>query len=173
MKKIIIRIFWFCFVLALVLPSVSCNRGLIRDAETGDAEDTRSFDASVNITGYTVIRGEKAGKGDIAVATKLRAALESATGVRIKIADDWTKPGESTDYSQKYEILVGQTNRPESAEASVLLDKPGYIIKIIGNKIVIAASSDALLDVAADFFINTYLATASTDGVIKLYGEYI
>ena len=132
----------------------------------------RAFDASINFS-ICGRPGERAGKSAIAAAVRFRNALESATGINIKINDDWIRPGDNTDYSQAYEILVGQTNRPESAEASALLEKPGYIIKIIGNKIVIAASSDALLDTAVDFFINTYLSKASPDGVIELYGEYV
>lgn len=170
MKSIILRILSLCLVLLLSPLLAFCSRDPTRDTEP---EGARAFDASINFSGYAVVRGERAGKSAIAAAVRLRNALESATGINIKINDDWIRPGDNTDYSQAYEILVGQTNRPESAEASALLEKPGYIIKIIGNKIVIAASSDALLDTAVDFFINTYLSKASPDGVIELYGEYV
>ena len=50
------------------------------------------------------------------------------------------------------EILVGLTNRPESAEAAKGLKEYTYIIKKINNKIVILADKDWIVSEAMDVF---------------------
>lgn len=97
----------------------------------------------------TVIRDEDATTVDMEVecATDLRKYIESKTGVSPKISTDWIKAGQEHD-SDTVEILVGQTNYKESAMALEGLAYGEYLVKVIGNKLVLAAYSDEALNAA-------------------------
>lgn len=78
----------------------------------------------------------------------------------------------STDGADTYEILVGNTNRPESAMGlSYLEEKTGakyddYVICTIGKKIVINAKSNDGLKAAVKHFIDNYLLESGVTGGI-------
>lgn len=177
MKKILLRIFSVCLIIALFLPTfVSCreNEGNdIIDTETGT--ESTIFEAEVNIGQYQVVRSEKAGESATAAAMKLRNAIKAASGIGIGIIDDWTKPGGNNDFSDMYEVLIGNTNRPESDVALERLGAAGqgYIILVTGKKIAVAASSDALLDIAVEYFIHNYLSAVTDNGIIRMSPEFI
>ena len=94
----------------------------------------------------SVVRDEDATTVDAEVecATDLRKLIESTTGVSPKIATDWIKAGQEHD-GETVEILVGQTNYKESILALESLKYGEYIVKVIGNKLVINAYSDKAL----------------------------
>ena len=94
----------------------------------------------------SVIRDEDATTVDAEVecATDLRKLIENKTGVSPKISTDWIKAGQEHD-SETIEILVGQTNYKESMLALESLTYGEYIVKVIGNKLVITAYSDNAL----------------------------
>lgn len=139
------------------------------DTTTERVADTQAPDTSVSIklTGdvkYTIIRSEDADKDVISVASdmwkELRALLDSSN---VTITDDFVKRQEDVD-NDNYEILLGLTNRPESAEALAAL--PTYLdysVSVVGNKIVIAANTTERLKQAAECFMSH---VACVDGVL-------
>lgn len=94
----------------------------------------------------TIIRDEDAKNGDMEVecATDLRKHIENKTGLSPKISTDWIKAGQEYD-SETLEILVGNTGYNESATALAGLAYGEYLVKVIGNKLVLAAYSDDAL----------------------------
>ena len=94
----------------------------------------------------SIIRDEDATTVDAEVecATDLRKLIENKTGVSPKISTDWIKAGQEHD-SETIEILVSQTNYKESMLALESLTYGEYIVKVIGNKLVITAYSDNAL----------------------------
>lgn len=103
---------------------------------------------------YAVVRPDLATKEQVKPALLVREALEAVTGAKFEIKTDWEKPTPSAEeLSARYEILVGDTNRPESKAAKEkLTGEDEYIIEVIGNKVVITASSDRALQSAAEYF---------------------
>ncbi|MBQ8207822.1 MAG: hypothetical protein IJZ89_03705 [Clostridia bacterium] len=83
------------------------------------------------------------------VIADLRGSIREATGLTLKTSAAYQK--------NDYEILVGTTNRQESIDASKDLKYFDYSIKMINNKIVIAAGSDEALLSAAEFFKSEFL----------------
>ena len=114
------------------------------------------------VTQYTVIRSEKSGNksGDTQAAAKLRRLLKEATASNIEIMDDWEKD----DESQNFEILVGRTNRPETALLPETLTREEFVIIFTGKKILIDGGSDLAIDRAVDYFLTTYLGYNVDDG---------
>ncbi len=155
------------------------------DTTTEIVADTQAPDTSVSIklTGdvkYTIIRSEDADKDVISVASDmwkdLRVLLYSSN---VTITDDFVKRQEDAD-NDNYEILLGMTNRPESAEALAAL--PTYLdysVSVVGNKIVIAANTTERLKQAAECFMShvacvdgVLIYTADNSTIVDSYGDY-
>lgn len=144
----------------------------------GDAEFTRPLEPettaapvdtslSLNLADYTIVRPDIAGNGTIKVGATLKKALDAATGTSVTLTTDWEKPGHAVDHSAEPEILVGSTNRPESAQVLAGVDDTCYVIACVGQKIVINASNETALGYALDYFLDEYLIHAQK-GVIKM-----
>ena len=79
---------------------------------------------------------------------------------------------DSSDGNNKYEILIGNTNRAESKTAYDYLVKnlggryDDYIVATIGKKIVIQGLSDNAVKNAADYFLKNCISSATVKGGI-------
>ena len=78
----------------------------------------------------------------------IAVALRSVIGADFSCTSDAMVPA-----SAQAEILVGNTNRPESQQAMQGLAAGDYVICVSGNKLVIAAGSDLALNQAVDVFL--------------------
>ncbi len=99
---------------------------------------------------YAVIRSVKAGANAKSVSIELKNRLSELFGEEVAISEDWKEPEDGA-----LEILIGSTNREESAAAeSALANELRYSVSIFGKNIVITASSDALISYAVDYFLD-------------------
>ena len=78
----------------------------------------------------------------VKTAIELRKTINNVTSVSPELGDDWIKDGATHD-SSALEILVGATNYTETAEVTKDLTYGEYIIKAVGNKIVIFSYTDS------------------------------
>ena len=69
--------------------------------------------------GCPLVRADECGKEFVQNVSLFRGTLEKEYGMKVGIASDWLAPGEEVPASSR-EILVGLTNRPESAAAAEL-----------------------------------------------------
>ena len=76
------------------------------------------------------------------VASELKTALKSKTGVSISFETDYVANNSNYD-ENAYEILVGNTARKESVATYRNLSYNAYGIKIIGNKIIFFFTTEA------------------------------
>jgi len=91
---------------------------------------------------FSVIRSSSSSSDVGAAAANLRNDLQELfADDKITCTLDTTTAADTN----AYEILIGNTNRPESKEAYKNLNALGYRITVIGNKITVAASSDSQL----------------------------
>ncbi len=125
----------------------------------GDALQMFNEDGSFR---YTIIRSDSAAKQVRDAMVELRENLAQVTGLpmnKIELKDDWVhRDTTAEEITTWYEILLGDTDRPESKQA--MADLTGafdYKIEVIGNKIVIVGGSDLVTLRAAQYFIKTYL----------------
>ena len=125
-------------------------------AESGTASDT-----------VTVVRSEDSPKAVTEAAVALRNELE-ALGISVDIKTDWVKRGEEMVRFPN-EILVGATNRPESAALNERLNGEGgpydYIITV-GAENCIAAQEECAGEAAA-LFAAEYARFLSEGGETK------
>lgn len=115
---------------------------------------------------YSVIRPEKDTEAN-SMAAYLYKQIKNTLDINIKNVAD------SADGTDAYEILVGETNRPETAKAKDHLIKNvsgryyDYIICTIGKKIVIYSRSYDALQQACEYFVNNYVKAEGVKGGIK------
>ena len=102
---------------------------------------------------YRVIRPEEASDEIIAAAKSIDTFLFYKLDTHIDIKNDFAKESE-------LEILVGNTNRPETKELLDSLKEGQYGIKQIGKKIVIAGYDDEGTVEAVDWFVRSFIKTA-------------
>lgn len=112
---------------------------------------------------YTVMRSDMNLNQDITMAAvAVRKALMTALDVKeVEIATDWEQDPDPEEIASRYEILIGKTNRPESAQVIDTLGEYSYTIRVVGNKIILAGDTDDGTLKAVDEFINTYLSDLS------------
>lgn len=101
---------------------------------------------------YSIVRGEDSNDNIAGYARDIYNAIFDATGIALEIKTDYLKRGEVAD-STSYEILIGDTNRPESKEVKDSLNANEYAVKTVGNKIVIMGWYDATTVNAKNAFI--------------------
>lgn len=156
-----------CLLLALA-AFAACDSGNTpgetstgEDSTSGNDESSSDSTATeneiINVSQYSLLVSDNADDPVENLASTLIVAIQKKSGAELASF--------GTDFSvtaSDYEILLGSTNREESA--AVLADLNGalgYVIKKVGGKIVINASTPYLLDEAVQYFINTYLASAA------------
>ncbi|MGM9642507.1 MAG: phosphodiester glycosidase family protein [Eubacteriales bacterium] len=113
---------------------------------------------------YTVIRPDQTEQTVINALSTVRDAMKSI-GITPKLSTDWlnTNRGEQPG---EYEILIGETNRPESqAVLAELSSKYDYTVRVVGAKVVIIGGCDMATLRAAEYFAE--LIKAQADGKIS------
>ncbi len=107
---------------------------------------------------FKVIRSTQATDKEEDMAKNLRNLMRDSFECKIGIGKDGTD-----EYSEDaYEILVGNTNRPESAEAKEVLANSrantnfDFIVKVIGRKVCIQVTNDEMIPVAVSWFAETF-----------------
>lgn len=159
------RIFAFILVIAMVASLSACAG--------------RAVPASVDEEGrfiYTVIRsGENKVPAIEDAAKNLRSVMKENFECNITISKDTAYE----DFDGNYEILVGDTNREESAEAKQkILDNrdnhaSDFIVAVIGDKICITAVSDEMVVVAVNWFIENFCDDLEAWSKLKTGYEFI
>ena len=122
--------------------------------ETEPLSPTLRLDAA-----YTIVRPDNTSQ----MVSDSTLALNEALGGQSALATDWVKSGEEPT-GQPCEILVGATNRPESAALGEGLGRYDYRVAVQGEKLVIAGGSDvAVLNAVAELIHSGVLAEGTID----------
>lgn len=111
---------------------------------------------------YSIVRPETADDTVVDAAIVLYTAFTKA-GVKVGITTDWEKEGTDPTTRPKYEILVGHTNREESAGVASDLLYDDYAIEVVGDKLVICGGGSEATAAACNFFAGEYLGEKVTD----------
>ena len=97
----------------------------------------------------SIVRPKRISKDLLTCCSELPDAIHKSTGVEVQMIADDRQVSEGT-----VEILIGDTNRTESAEAKEKLGKCEYSISVINGKVVVAAFDDVILESAIRELIN-------------------
>lgn len=166
-------------VIALLISMLSlfaCTGGSPEDSGTDaptSSVTTAEEAKKIDLSGYVIVRPEKATDSERALYASFFSSLTKKTGINITIKDDFLREG--TEFAEaEYEILLGKTNRKESAEALDGLRGSEYIITVIGTKVVINAGSYQALKIGIERFLDECITEGSTeiDACVKLSADY-
>ncbi len=171
MKKITILL----LVLCMILPTFAACTGGSGD-ETTAAEvpvETTAPETEAPVpsglllvsggnTDYVIVRPTECQSFILDAMSELRKTVTDKYGVTIKPQDDWVKGlGKGEAYtSEAPEILIGETNRPESIEALASLQPGEYKVCVSGNKLVLIGTTDYLTSLAIQEFVKYVEASA-------------
>lgn len=156
-------------LLACLLTLLSCDGGNGSDVTTATEQAGTAATVpptELDLSEYAVIRPAKADENTVAAARMIYEALGRVSGKTVVFKDDFLARGEKQDDNTK-EILVGATNRPQTAEAGKYIDGYSYCVAELGNKICVTASDSPLLVDAAGEFIDRYINNSEHGRLIK------
>ena len=153
-----LRFFTVISILVMVILS-SCGSGTNSDKPLPPPEsnaDCIVYDGEVL---YSVVRSDTSSRAITDAAVTLRKYLQDNTSKEVKILTDWVKKGEDiSELRGEYEILVGQTNRPEAIEAYEKFrasEQPlEYMIEKSGNHYIILGNDDIIMQAVEAFIEN-------------------
>lgn len=157
-----LRIFGIVFLLCLcVMMNV-----ILTSCKGDDVTDPFNTSDSTEVSdGLVLFDGESyaakliyttSSSADItSLRSRISKALENRCGVRPEMEkDEMSEPS-----AEAVEVLIGSTNREESlAIDGVEENDAWYYVGIIGNKLVINGSNGYMLELAVEYFIDSYLA---------------
>ena len=131
------------YTLPILLLSAILLCGCGGDASSADGAETTAPDTTAEIklpdiafvggeNAYTLVRPEKADAAALNAIVSFREALvqKLPAVANMGFSDDWVKPGED---GKPYEILIGHTNRPETAEVLSHLRYDDFAIRVVGD----------------------------------------
>ncbi|MBQ7355342.1 MAG: hypothetical protein IJW62_07480, partial [Clostridia bacterium] len=143
---------FICYILLGVMLFAAVACGSEPAETTASLSDVADPAATVEygFTDCTVVYGASVNSDTtLRYAERVKTQLRSAILVDVPISDD-------SQAASAKEILVGDTNRPESAAVKAKLPADAghaYRIELVGDKFVIVATDDDALDTAVQVFI--------------------
>lgn len=153
MKK---SVFAFILLFVLCIIFISCNKDASESTTASENSQTGEQTHEVikivpdGVTQYITVVSETCPDSLREAANRMKAEFYSTTGRNI-----WIKNDTATDETE-FEILIGATNRKESAQAAQGLEKYEYIIKLTDKKIIITGGSNSAVIEAIKVFTETY-----------------
>ena len=170
----------FALIICFMMIMTSCSGDVIDPIITAPGDEfptselTTEAPSAVSLEGYKVIRSERASEQIITATVNFKKKLETSVG-GLTIGDDWHKSGEELP-EKALEILVGSTNRTESAEVEAELLFNDYAIKFFpeSGRIVICGGSDEATMKALDHFIEFCLKDGEIEYELSFFsaGQY-
>ncbi len=134
----------------------------------------RGKKAETDIAEYTLVYGESQVGNEytttyLAQLNYFAAALNAVTGVTYPLYPlERTKTG-----AEDKEILIGVTDRAETAEALKKIKGDGFAISVTDNKIAIVGTSNLFTLMALDYFTTAYLKEAQQSTAIAMHKSAI
>ena len=87
---------------------------------------------------------------DVIYAKDLRDSIQKITGLKIGLATDWFR--NESEVAENFEILIGNTSRPETAQFLDSIEFNEYGFCVIGNKIVVSGWNETTTELAVEKF---------------------
>lgn len=149
-------------VFLLTFGAVACSGDAPEETteaviDTTSAPETEPIPEDISLlneageAAYIIVRPDEGSDREVQAGISLNKSLKELTGTAFTIKSDFILPNESVD--DAFEILVGATNRPESTAAREELAVNEYVIRVVGNKIVIVGGTDIMTERAVAAFL--------------------
>ena len=159
------------FILAAALLCAGCSSENAPDPEESTEMTTAETTAAPALsvwtnaaTDYSIVRRDDAleSDADYTLALLLRDSFrEKFDGKSPRVFSDYLESGKTVP-DDACEILIGETNRKESADTAASLHGFAYAIRACGNRIVICGTNDAMLSLAVNRFIDEFVSPSTS-----------
>lgn len=138
------------------------------DGSSGESETEGVTADPFLLSGCKITRGEKSSSKMLSVSREISTTVATHSGVTMMIQDD------GNAINADWELLIGETNRTESAQAAELLNGQGmaYVIRRYGKKLVILGSSETVTTLAVRYFLDTLLPQVAAEKKLMLETDY-
>lgn len=120
---------------------------------------------------YVIVRDYKAGGEVLQAVAQIVNAIKTFTGADIEVKECYNDREDENDVVTDNEILVGKTNRPESATALANKRSDDWVLGVYGKKLVVASPSDGGTMKAVTVFLNSYVYEQGNKFEVKNYVE--
>ena len=156
MKRTLLIFTVLCLLTAIPLFASSCKND-------GKEPAVTAIDPGVLIAGgegsaYSIVYPARWEDYEMNAASDLKYAFSASYSSFPKLIDD-------SKAETDYEILIGNTNRPESSAVLEGLNDYGWVVRVIGNKIVLNAKNRQFLSDAVAYFSRTYVGSVGQLGI--------
>ena len=122
MKKTVKSVLLAFAALLLVCSMLACQGNTPTGGEstlTGESENSSNIGGKEFLSPYTIIYASSLGDDGSKIAGEFRQSLRTAIDVNLKVGSDTADPN-------AYEILIGDTSRPQSATAKQALSRVDF-----------------------------------------------
>jgi len=144
MKKIIKTAISLILAVTFVLMSVCAFSSCTDESTDGENE---LILAEGGMSKYTVVYPAECAAVVKSAAEGIAEAINAETGASLQAVED-------SAASTEYEIIIGDTNRSESAVAKDKMAESDYVVTVIGKKLCVFASKDSYYKTAASYIEN-------------------
>lgn len=152
-------------------PSTGSDSGTAGESSTQEPPQILELALVQNgVSQYSIVYPEDADTAIVRAARTLSRELKSYTGATLEATDDYLKKGAT---APEYEILIGDTNRAETATVKADLMSTEYTVRAVGTKLVILGGSDNATVKAADYFVEKMLKKAAGLSAGTTNGTYL
>ena len=155
--KTLLRQISLVMSLVLLLGALSLMSSCRKEGGEGDStvpETTESTEPIVLSSGgkavYRIVRPSNPTNRSLESFKSVMHYFNNDLDAGMEVGDDWLMP--DVDAASLKEILVGNVDRAECRELYEEVPFDGYVIKPVGNKIIIAAHNDDMLEEAVTVF---------------------
>lgn len=154
---------------ALSLILIFCTAvSLLVSCKGDDTDGDRQYGDLFSLADFKIIRPDNASDALIRQTANLKDTLEAKLGLSLTVAI--AEDEEKSDSAK--EILVGRTDRSESADALSYLaqktDKDAYVVQINENSIVIVGTTEMATVRAIKIFIEKYVDVSPENNKIGI-----
>ena len=160
MKKKIVTLAAAMAVLFAVLTLAACKpeggaeaTTPVSTAETAPADFAFVKDGASE---FRIVRPASDSSDETEAAKELRKKIEEKTGYKMELYEDWYAKSQAPS---KYEILIGHTDLDESVAVNGEIDGEDgffYVIRSVGDKIVLTGKSANMIRKGIDFILENY-----------------
>ena len=105
---------------------------------------------------FRIVRPASDSSDESEAAKELRKKIEEKTGYKMELYEDWYAKSQAPS---KYEILIGHTDLDESVAVNGEIDGEDgffYVIRSVGDKIVLTGKSANMIRKGIDFILENY-----------------
>lgn len=146
--------------------STSSDENLPTSSEESAEGETVDGIPLSSLSEYTIVRSKSADLTQKETIYAMKRELDALLGCELPLRGDGESPS-------SLEILVGETNRPESVAFMDSLRYQDCGFAVIGNKIVVGGHSQEALELATENFLGALAEATKEEKAVLAEGEYV